>query len=211
MSRVSTIGAYIVSGVLSVGGGFAVSTALTGGDAPAAERSGFSAYTTTAPLPADERDTIRNEPYGFRFRHPPGWTAGARIDGSVVASMARPDGVGCYVSVREQKLGADAAGRPQNAAALLTALTPSQVAGPAFAGFPTKVEFFAKANWLGQEARSFVIAVAVPVAGTLRLEGYATLRAYGALVLTCSAPAALHADKDVQAAFALVRKSFQFE
>lgn len=215
MSRASLIGAYFVAGALSIGGGFAVANALTGSDVKDPKRAAEpAAYATEVALPVDpveEPNTVRSASYGFRFRHPPDWSAGPRVDASVVASVARHDGVGCYVSVHAQELTADASGRPHNVSALLAALTPGQVAGAAFAGIPTKVESFAKANWLGQEARSFAITAAVPIAGTLRLEGYATLRRYGAVVLTCSAPDGLHANKDVQDAFSFIRKSFQFD
>jgi len=221
MDEPSSFKAYFVVGVLAVAGGAMTASALSGDGAQRPDRSEMGAYAMTAPLPPapsapppraeEQRNEIRNARFGFRFRHPEGWTTSPPVDRATVASVGRGDGVSCSVSVRAQNLTTDAEGRPYNLGALLAAFAPADLAGPAFASVPTKVQHFAASIWGGQESRAFSIAASVPVAGTLHLEGEATLRKHGTLVLTCMAPAALHANADVREAFALVRKSFAFE
>jgi hypothetical protein len=210
MARRSTIISFVVLAAVSTAGGFLGADALFGDGVRAAGLVGSSAHAITVPLPPADDGTLRNERLGFRFQTPPGWTAGPRIDTSVVASVGRPDGVYCYVSVHAHSLSSDPNGRPHNLEALLAALTPAQIAG-AFASFPLKVETFVKSNWGGQEARNFIILASVPIAGTLKLEGQATLRRNGAVALICVAPERRHGDADVRAAFATVRNSFVFE
>ncbi|HEY7608504.1 MAG TPA: hypothetical protein VIF14_04660 [Alphaproteobacteria bacterium] len=211
MARPSSIKILVVIAALSMTGGFVGADALFGDGLQGAGLAGaWSAHTVTVPLPPADDGAIRDTRYGFRFQAPPGWTAGPRNDASVVASVGRADGVYCYVRVLERKLSTEPSGRPHNLEALLAALTPSQVAG-AFSSVPMKVESFATSSWGGQEARNFVISAAVPIAGTLKLEGQATLRRNGTVVLTCVAPARQHGDADVRAAFAKVRNSFVFE
>ena len=61
------------------------------------------------------------------------------------------------------------------------------------------VEAFGGVDGAGQDAREFVIDATVPLAGTLRMAGWATLRNFGALVLLCVAPADQHARDDIRA------------
>ena len=210
MARRSTIINLVAIAAVSMTGGFLGADALFGDGVKAAGLAGLSTHAVTVPLPPADDGAVRNQRLGFRFQTPPGWASGPRIDASVVASVGRPDGVYCYVSVHARSLSTDPNGRPHNLEALLAALTPAQIAG-AFASVPLKVEAFVKSTWGGQEARNFVILASVPIAGTVKLEGQATLRRNGAVALICVAPEHRHSDADVRAAFATVRNSFVFE
>lgn len=203
MNRVLEIGAYVIASAVALGGGFVGADALfsDGGDAAAApERA----------APPPEGAEIRNSRYGFAFRYPKDWTAGPRNHPSVQESVGRRDGIFCYVSVLGEKVASHDTGRPKDLRRLMNGLTTKHLEKLPAAFGTVKVESLEKTTLGRQDARAFVIDVKSR-GGELKMQGYATMRNYGAVFLMCVSPTDRFAEPDVQAAFRLAHKTFTFE
>ena len=208
--RVVEIATYVIASAVGLGGGF-VGADMLFGERESAATMPASARTATPPADESAGTEVRNGRFSFRFRHPDSWGAGPRNHPSIVESIAGSGGSFCYVTVQEQEIPSDSSGKPRNLARLMDGMTAGQLANAAFPGVATKVQSFGSATLGGQDAREFVIDATVPLAGTLRMEGWATLRNFGALVLLCVAPADQHARDDIRAAFRLIHTSFRFD
>ena len=206
MKRVLEIGAYVIASAVALGGGFAGADALFSGDSPG---GAVPATERAAPPPPDSAE-IRNTRYGFAFRYPKAWNAGPRNHESVRESVGRRDGVFCYVSVLGNAVASDDTGRPKDLRRLMNGLTTAQLEKlPAQFG-KVKVEAFERTTLGGQDARGFVIDVK-PFGAELKMQGYATMRNYGAVFLMCVSPSDRFAERDVQAAFRMAQQTFTFD
>ena len=204
MNKLFEIGAYVLASAVALGGGFVGAEMLfTERDAPAEP-----AAQRAAP-PADTAE-VRNDRFGFSFRHPKDWGAGPRNHPSVQESVGRRDGVFCYVSVLGEKVPSDETGRPKDLRRLMNGLTAAHLEKLPVVFGTVKVETFEKTSLGGQDARGFVID-SKGRAGELKLQGFATLRNYGAVFLMCVTPTERFADPEAQAAFRLAYKTFVFE
>jgi hypothetical protein len=209
MNKVLEIGAYVLASAVALGGGF-VGAELIFADGNAA---GTAAVTTEREAPPAKTAELRSDRYGFAFRYPEDWGQGPRYHPSVRESVGRRDGVFCYVSVFEKPVASGADGTPKDLRRLMNGLTAAQFEKMAVPGAATKVDSFGKATLGGQDARSFVIDAKGAEGAAMRhgkLQGYATLRHFGAVFLICVAPIERHSDADVQAAFRTAHATFKF-
>jgi hypothetical protein len=206
MNKVLEIGAYVIASAVALGGGFVGAEMLfTESDAPT------EAVERAAPPP--NTTELRNDHYGFTFRYPSDWGQGPRYHDSVKESVGRRDGVFCYVSTFDKPVPSDETGKPKDLRRHMSGLKPDQFERMFVLGATTKVESFGKATLGGQEARTFVIDVKAGAGASMqqgKLQGYATLRHFGAVFLICVAPENTHAAPDVQAAFRTAFTTFQF-
>jgi hypothetical protein len=205
--RVVEIATYVIASAVALGGGF-VGADMLFGERESAVSESAAARTATPETAGVE---VRNARFGFRFRHPQSWGAGPRNHPSIIESVAGGGGAFCYVTVQEHQIPSDGSGKPRNLARLMDGMTARQLANAAFPGVSTKVESFGAATLGGQDARAFVIGASVPLAGTLRMQGWATLRNFGALVLLCVAPSGQSPRDEVRDAFRQIHASFRFE
>jgi hypothetical protein len=211
VARPVEIMTYVLASVIALGGGYIGAELLLGGDAPQArpapERGEKPATAAATPTEGVEH---RNSRYGFSFRHPEGWRSTEVPQPNVVATVARPDGALCMVTVTEARLPVDPDRDPQALSRMLAGVTPAHLT-QAVPAAGAKISSFQKSTLGGQEARSFVLEAAVPPLGQLKINGHATLRRFGAVVLMCMAPERVAGDSDVKGAFKLVQTSFRFD
>ena len=199
MNRRLEIGVFVVAGIAAVAGISAAAYSFIDDGAPPSAAGRAEAAKTAK---------LRNDRYGFSFRYPAGWRTGPAPDRRVTDLVARSDNEMCMVSVHEQALPSDETGKPRNLGRLLAA------SGSAITRVPlpnARISSPEIATLGGQEARSFTVDAKIPPYGDVRVEAYATLRSFGAVVLTCIAPAAGARSAEIADGFRLVRTSFRFD
>jgi hypothetical protein len=209
VARPVEIMTYVLASVIALGGGYIGAELLLGGDAPHARPAPERGEKPAAIAPSEGVEH-RNSRYGFSFRHPEGWRSTQVPQPNVVATVARPDGPLCMVTVNEARLPVDPDRDPQALSRMLAGFNPAHIT-QAVPAAGAKVSSFQKSTLGGQEARSFVLEATVPPLGALKINGHATLRKFGAVVLMCMAPGRLDGDSDVKSAFKLVQTSFRFD